>query len=147
MSFANLNKSADTCKFFHANTINNISWSICSILRYHSGQRKMWSRHGVKSVQILNFFWSVFSCIWTEYMKIRTKNNSVFGHFMQWEKLCSNMIFEMQIIKKVSGALQRIMPSGIPTKSLQINWYHTKVNIDHKKIGLYMNSWRTDHIS
>ena len=28
----------------------------------------------LKSVQIRSFFWSVFSCI-------RTKNNSVFGHF------------------------------------------------------------------
>ena len=27
------------------------------------------------------YFWSVFSCIRTEYTKIRTKNNSVFGHF------------------------------------------------------------------
>ena len=51
-------------------------------------------RHSVKSVQIRSFFWSVFSCIWTEYgdllinlriqseyRKIRTRNNSVFGHF------------------------------------------------------------------
>ena len=33
--------------------------------------------HCVKSVQI----WSVFSCIWTEYTKTRTRKNSVFGHF------------------------------------------------------------------
>ena len=26
-------------------------------------------------------FWSVFSCIWTEYRKIRTRKSSVFGHF------------------------------------------------------------------
>ena len=30
--------------------------------------------HGVKSVQIWSFFWSVFSCIWT-------RKNSIFGHF------------------------------------------------------------------
>ena len=35
----------------------------------------------VKSVQIRNFFWSVFSCIRTEYSKIRTRKNSTFGHF------------------------------------------------------------------
>ena len=46
----------------------------------------------VKSVQIWNYFWSAFSCVWTEYgdlllriqseyRKIRSKNNSVFGHF------------------------------------------------------------------
>ena len=37
--------------------------------------------HGGKSVQIQSYFWSVFSCIRTEYRKIRTRNNSVFGHF------------------------------------------------------------------
>ena len=28
-----------------------------------------------------NYFWSVFSCIRAEYRRIRTRNNSVFGHF------------------------------------------------------------------
>ena len=37
--------------------------------------------HCVKSFQIRSYFWSVFFCIWTEYTKIRTRNNSVFGHF------------------------------------------------------------------
>ena len=35
--------------------------------------------HCVKNVQIRSYFWSVFS--WTEYRKIRTRNNSVFRHF------------------------------------------------------------------
>ena len=39
--------------------------------------------HCVKSVQMRSFFWSAFSCIWTEYRKIRTIKNSVFGHFSQ----------------------------------------------------------------
>ena len=45
----------------------------------------------VKSVQILSYFWSVFSCIRTEYRKIRTRNNSAFGHFSLnvWTKLFS----------------------------------------------------------
>ena len=44
----------------------------------------------MKSVQIRSYFWSIFSCIWTEYFinlriqfkykKIRTRNNSVFRH-------------------------------------------------------------------
>ena len=38
-------------------------------------------RNCLKSVQIQNFFWSVFSRILTEYGKIRTRKNSVFGHF------------------------------------------------------------------
>ena len=35
----------------------------------------------VKSVQIRSYFWSVFSCIQSEYRKIRTRNNSAFRHF------------------------------------------------------------------
>ena len=41
--------------------------------------------HCVKSVQTYNFFWSVFSCIRAEYGKIRTRKNSVFGHFPRSE--------------------------------------------------------------
>ena len=37
--------------------------------------------HCVKSVLIRSYFWSVFSCIQSEYRKIRTRNNSIFGHF------------------------------------------------------------------
>ena len=37
--------------------------------------------HCVKSVQIMSFIWSVFSRIRTEYGEIRTRKNSVFGHF------------------------------------------------------------------
>ena len=37
--------------------------------------------HCVKSVQIRSFFWSVFSRIRTDYGEIRTRKNSVFGHF------------------------------------------------------------------
>ena len=35
----------------------------------------------VKSIQVRRFFWSAFSCIQSEYRKIRTKKNSIFGHF------------------------------------------------------------------
>ena len=38
-------------------------------------------KHCVKSVQIRNYFWSVFSCIESKYRKMQTINNSVFGHF------------------------------------------------------------------
>ena len=40
----------------------------------------------VKSVQIRSFFWSVFSRIRTEHGKIRTRKNSVFGHFLHSEE-------------------------------------------------------------
>ena len=35
----------------------------------------------VKSVQMRSYFWSVFSCIRTEYRKMQTRNNSVFELF------------------------------------------------------------------
>ena len=43
--------------------------------------------HCVKSFHIRSFFWSIFSCIQSEYRKIRTRKNSVFGLFSlftQW---------------------------------------------------------------
>ena len=45
------------------------------------------SKHCVKSVQIPSFFWSAFSRIWTEYGKIRTRKNPVFGHISRNETL------------------------------------------------------------
>ena len=41
--------------------------------------------HCEKSVQIRSYFWSVVSCIRTEYRKIRNRNKSVFGHFSRRE--------------------------------------------------------------
>ena len=35
----------------------------------------------MKSVQKRSFFWFVFSCIQSEYRKIQTRKNSVFGQF------------------------------------------------------------------
>ena len=37
--------------------------------------------HCVKSVEIRSFFWSVFSRIWTEYWKIRTRKTPYFDTF------------------------------------------------------------------
>ena len=39
--------------------------------------------HSMKSDRIRSYFWFVFSCIQLEYRKIRTRNNSVFGHFLR----------------------------------------------------------------
>ena len=46
----------------------------------------------MKSVQIRIYFWSVFPYIQSEYSKIRTRNNSVFGHFsrgVSYKRSCS----------------------------------------------------------
>ena len=60
--------------------------------------------HCVKSAQIQSCFWSVFSCLQTEHRKIRTRNNSVFGHFSR-SALCWPMIvdqYQSQIGKSIS---------------------------------------------
>ena len=49
------------------------------------------SLHCVKSVQIRSYFWSVFSCIQSKYRKIRTRNNSIFGHFSRSVMFTMNM--------------------------------------------------------
>ena len=52
----------------------------------------------VKSVQILSFFWSIFSCFRTEYRKIRTRNNFIFGHFSRSQSLsCFTQYFGVRI--------------------------------------------------
>ena len=50
----------------------------------------MCTRHCVKCVEIRSYFRSIYPCIQSEYRKIRTGNNSVFGHFSRsaWEQ-CS----------------------------------------------------------
>ena len=42
------------------------------------------STHCVKSIQIRSYFWAVFSCI-------RTRNNSVFGHFSRSDPLSTQV--------------------------------------------------------
>ena len=62
--------------------------TVCYQLRYRNCLRSFFARfdiafysHCVKSVQIRSFFRSAFSCIQSEYEKIRTRKNFVFGHF------------------------------------------------------------------
>ena len=62
--------------------------AVCSQFMEHNRKHSIVSntRKGkcwdcVKSVQIRNFFWSVFSCIQSEYKKIRAIKNSIFRHF------------------------------------------------------------------
>ena len=50
------------------------------------------SPHCVKSVQIRSFFRSAFSRIQSEYGKIRTRKNSVFGHFSHSASPCNSDI-------------------------------------------------------
>ena len=56
----------------------------------------------VKSVQMRNYFWSVFSCIWTEY---GPGNNSVFGHFSRIGVLSFATNIGKNIGKNISKSL------------------------------------------
>ena len=38
-----------------------------------------------RGVQMQSYFWSAFFCIRTEYREVRTRNNSIFGHFSRSE--------------------------------------------------------------
>ena len=58
-----------------------------SVFTFMSDAFTSW-KHGVKSVLIWRFFWYVFSCIQSEYRKIRPRKNSVFGYFSRGER-CS----------------------------------------------------------
>ena len=58
--------------------IQQINWDINQL-----------SLHCVRSVQIRNFLWSVFSCFWSKYRKIRTRKKSIFEYFSHSVKPCS----------------------------------------------------------
>ena len=65
------------------NHLNTVRWR--SAMKMKSDltklcQVRLRDLHCVKSVLIRSYFCSVFSCIRTEYRKIWTRNNSVFGH-------------------------------------------------------------------
>ena len=88
------------CSPFHSNVFNvawwHSEWILSSCIRmllkacqmfvtfiypYANGFANTTFSHCVKSVQLRSFFWSVISCIRTEYRKLQTRKNSVFGHF------------------------------------------------------------------
>ena len=66
---------------FHIVYANKIISQEILRTKSQAGMRKLSRLTCEKSVQIRSYFWSVFSCIRTEYRKMRTRNNSVFGHF------------------------------------------------------------------
>ena len=60
--------------------------------------------HWLKSVQILSYFLSVFSCIQSECRKIRTRNNSVLGLFSRCDCYEATEKYE-KIVLVLSSAL------------------------------------------
>ena len=78
--------------------------------------------HCLKSVQIRSFFWSVLSCI-------RTRKDSVFGHFSRSECYRSNQeeVEEETVLKKASF----LMPLKETTKNIVIG--RISLNTTHSK--------------
>ena len=81
-----------------------VEYLLFSLLSWNKAYRLTWCRYHtfqailkycLKSVQIRSYFWSVFSCIRTEYRKIRTRNNSVSGYFSS-----NILIFDIMIIQR-----------------------------------------------
>ena len=68
-----------------APSIFEIKWASGALIRRNAVLKKLGNTrfHCVKIVQIRRFFWFIFSCSQSEYMKIRTIKNSVFGHFLR----------------------------------------------------------------
>ena len=62
---------------------------------FSGASKNIFRSHCIKCVQIWSFFWSVFR---NEYGKIRTRKNSVFGHFLPNEYV-TEYTFERLVIK------------------------------------------------
>ena len=79
---------------FHWQRIKRVKFSgqvLCKNTNIHS--------HCVKSVQIRSFFWSVFSCIWTEYGDLlRTSVHVQCGNFKLIFSLEKQQIWTLSII-------------------------------------------------
>ena len=88
LSMKNQNLAFSRCLTLPLVTLNNYVW-LETNLPMQLNQSCSWTffgliwviLHCVKSVQIRSFFWSVFFHIQAKYGKIRTRKNSVFGHF------------------------------------------------------------------
>ena len=106
--------------------------------------------HCVKTVQIQGYLWSIFSCIWTEYRKIRTRNNSVFGHFSRGS--FAHNFQEDQLYRTLLGNIFSIAASCTFWKVFQIFYifcmgtnawqFESKINCLHMIFILDVNIFR-----
>ena len=97
----------------------------------------------VKSVHVGSFFWSVFSSIWTEYGKIRTRKNSVFGHFSRYDSLyVIDYITFINIMKNKSSMTWSQPKSAFQFFSLVDDFQPIFINCSHeKRIWPSSNRW------
>ena len=102
---AKLTSSIGIC--FVSSKLYEIIWTrVGQTLKYFLRSNKMyvhvqviWYMHCMKSVSIQSFSWSVFSCIQSEYRKIQTRKNSVFGHFSRSDDV--RLLVNVDWLKKI----------------------------------------------
>ena len=90
--------STKTCMMECIHAIWNLPWTTC--IRGFILFLQNWY-NCVKNVQIRSLFWSVFSRIQSEYAKLRTRKNSVFGHFL-WSGCIGNFINRTARVRRFS---------------------------------------------
>ena len=96
-----------------------LEFNASTLIKYLLPHKSFSIAHCVKSVQIRSYFWSVFSCIWIEYVNLRiqseyrkiwTRNNCVFGHFsrsvylIQFSCICCLLKFCSCILQFVQNS-------------------------------------------
>ena len=90
--------------------------------------------HYVKNVQIRSFFWSMFFLVHSEYKKIWTRKNSVFGHFSRSE-------ISTEYIDQSDGTIYDVV-SWIDGEILIVEKNTQKIKISKKgKIKKEMVKW------
>ena len=66
-----------------------------------------WIWHCGKSIQIRSFFWSLFSCIRTEYGDLRSKNSLIYFNYVIWNWLPIEIRGDYSILPFVTKIKQR----------------------------------------
>ena len=85
--------------------------------------------HCVKSVQIRSYFWSI-----QEYSKIRTRNNSVFGHFSRSALFSKCLHKSSQILQIINSDLINVSYPEL-YKSISLNVSSKRQNLWKSETG------------
>ena len=90
------------------------------------------NNHYVRSVQIRSFVWPIFSCIQSKCRKIRTRKNSVFGHFSrsEWEIPLTKVDSDIDIEGDMS--FHGRSPSYTLMKPWSLSFYSSNGNIGNR---------------
>ena len=91
--------------------------------------------HCVKSVHIRRFFWSVYSRIQSECGKIRTRKNSVYGHFTQCMPIID--VFNVLSFRSFANSFFDLFPFTPHVMGLPRNYFFILIYCDQAKLRQY----------